>query len=224
MIFAGGYISVPYTRTPLLRPKQTIKTDTVDSTTGDASVLLSTDRRVLTNIRDSKKGYTFKELCDLSGVQAGDITKSLQYLIGKDFIQSIERPEGRVFLITERGTQELNGNREPEELKCRYCEKPYSERGWLTRHETKCKKRPAMPGIREPPGAKERAYSSATPTELARRTLIDSKRSYSSEAAPIEMPIMPAQTVRCNGCGSLHQIKRKYGAELLECPLCLTET
>lgn len=172
-------------------------------------MLLSTDRRVLTNIRDSNKGYTFKELCDLSGIQAGDITKSLQYLSGKDLIESIERPEGRVFLITETDTQELNGNAEPEDFKCQYCGKPYSAQGWLDKHESKCKKRPEAKEL-----VFDRTKKVFRPYDPAKRTFI--------EPAQAEVPVMPqAQTVRCNGCGSLHKIKRKYGAELLECPLCL---
>jgi len=163
-------------------------------------VLLSTDRRVLTNIHDSKSGNTFRQLCDLSGVQAGDITKSLQYLMDKDFIQSIERPEGRVFFITETGTLELTGKREPEEFKCQYCEKIYSCQGWLDKHEFKCKKRPGIVP----------AYAKRT-TEQAYAKTIETEQPVASQS----------QTVRCNGCGSLHKIKRNYGAELLECPLCL---
>lgn len=166
-------------------------------------LLLSTDRRVLTNIRESKNGHTFKELCDLSGLQAGDITKSLQYLIGKDLISSTERPEGRIFRITEAGVRQLNGGRpdDARELECQYCQKPYSQRGWLNKHEAQCKKR-----------------LSSKP-ETVQTIKISSGLGSEPRA---EMPVAPlAQTVRCNGCGSLHKIKRNYGAELLECPLCL---
>lgn len=178
-------------------------------------MLLSTDRRILENIRDSKNGYTFKQLSDLSGISAGDITKSLQYLTGKDLIASFERPEGRTFIITEAGAQELGGKVEPTKMKCRYCEKPYSQPGWLRKHEADCEKRPEANGPSEKKSSLVRAATLAKPDAVER----------TKEAITKMFPEPQGWTIRCSGCGALYAIrKRECGAELLECPLCVKET
>jgi len=116
-------------------------------------MLLSTDRKILELLNENPNGCSFKQACDLSGLQAGDVTKSLQYLTTRELV--MDRPvDGlRIFFITKTGEHEIIKTDKPKEqdkqipaepavFQCQYCKKEYSEKGWLERHEEKCKAKP----------------------------------------------------------------------------------
>lgn len=111
-------------------------------------MLLATDRRVLELLNENPNGCSFKQVCDLSGIQAGDVTKSLQYLTTRELVTDRPVDGLRIFFISKTGEHELiqigkESKPVTEELHCRYCNRAYSSPLWLEAHEQKCKRKPA---------------------------------------------------------------------------------
>ncbi len=120
-------------------------------------MLLATDRRVLSLLNESPNGCSFKQVCDLSALQAGDVTKSLQYLTTRELVTDRSVDGLRIFFISKTGEHELIKKTdkpkeqvdkqipaEPPPFHCQYCKKEYSNEGWLARHEENCKDKPSM--------------------------------------------------------------------------------